>query len=59
MNKGQGPMSQMLSNIDSLVETGDTNWIGWFGSDKSKWPFDTECCATDSYFQMAVCDSSG
>ena len=61
MNKGYGPYSFMLNAKDfpALVETGDKNWQSWFGANRSAWPFNTECCATDFYFQQAFCDEEG
>lgn len=57
MNKGQGPMSQLLSQggMAHYVPIGDKNFEGWFGTDKSKWPFNTECCDTDTNFKMSSC----
>lgn len=55
MNKGQGPMSFMLNDMANLVKTGDANWEQWFGADKSKWIFNTQCCATQTNFRMAKC----
>ena len=60
MNKGYGPYSFMLEeNLPTLVATGDKNWLSWFGSNQSTWPFNTECCATDKYYQQAFCDKRG
>lgn len=55
LNKGAGPMNQMLANLDALVKTGYEQWEKMMGNDKAQWKFNTECCATDTYFQMAVC----
>ena len=55
LNKGKGPMTQLLANLDANVVTGDKEWSQMFGDDKSKWPFNTACCATDTYFRMASC----
>lgn len=55
LNKGSGPMQFMLANTASLVKTGDTNWQNWFGADKSKWIFNTACCATQTNYRMASC----
>lgn len=49
-------MNNILADMDKFVPMGDTNYARWFGADKSKWPFNTECCATQQYFRMASCD---
>ena len=60
MNKGEGPYQFMLSeDLPTLIETGDSNWQSWFGKNRSAWPFNTECCATDEYYQQAFCDDKG
>ena len=55
MNKGQGPMDQMMNDLDNLVSSGDASWKSWFGEDKSKWIFNTACCATVTNYKMAKC----
>jgi hypothetical protein len=45
----------MLAAMASNVAKGDKNWLAMFGSDKSKWIFNTECCATTKYYQHAIC----
>lgn len=58
LNKGQGPMSFMLQDMAKYVKVGDENWKRWFGTDKSKWIFNTKCCATQTYYRNAVCKAS-
>ena len=48
-------MANMLADLENLIVQGDAAWISWFGDDKSLWPFDTQCCATEEYRQMATC----
>lgn len=55
LNKGKGPMTQLLADLESNIATGDKEWVAMFGTDKATWPFNTACCATDTYFQMATC----
>jgi len=57
LNKGSGPMSQLERNggMSYYEPIGDENFKGWFGEDKSKWPFNTECCDTDINFKMSSC----
>ena len=55
LNKGAGPMKNMIADLDALVKTGYTQWEKMMGTNQSTWVFNTECCATDTYFQMAVC----
>lgn len=55
MNKGSGPMRQLLADMDKNVPIGDANWATWFGQDKSKWVFNTECCADQVNYQNAKC----
>ena len=56
MNKGAGPMQQFTSGLAANVVKGDKNYAAMFGSDKSKWIFNTECCATTTYYQHAKCE---
>lgn len=58
LNKGSGPMQNMLANMASLVKAGDANWASWFGTDKSKWIFNTECCADQTNYRMAKCGAA-
>jgi len=39
----------------ALVPVGDANWKKWFGEDKSKWIFNTECCANAVYYRNGKC----
>lgn len=55
MEKGQGPYQMMQAEIDDAVKKIDSNWAIKFGTDKTKWPFDTLCCATPTYRRMAIC----
>jgi len=55
LNKDKGPMQFMLQDMPKYVKIGDENWSRWFGTDKSKWIFNTKCCATDKYYRMAQC----
>jgi len=55
LNKGAGPMRQMLANLADNVKTGDTNWVFWFGTNKTAWPFNSQCCATQTYYRQAKC----
>ena len=55
LNKGKGPMTQMLASMATNVVTGDKEWSAMFGADTTKWPFNTACCATDKFFRMAPC----
>ena len=60
LNKGYGPYSFMLEeDLPKLVATGDANWQSWFGKNRTMWPFNTECCATGTYYQQAFCDDRG
>lgn len=52
-------MGFMLQDMAGNVKTGDDNWLKWFGSDKSKWIFNTECCATQTNYRMAACSAGG
>lgn len=54
-NKGRGPYSFMLEDLPDLVKKGDANWLGWYGADKTQWPFNTACCADLTNYQMATC----
>ena len=58
LNKGAGPMQQMLKSMANNVATGDKEWSVMFGADRTKWPFNTGCCCTDTYFQMAPCKAA-
>jgi len=58
LNKGLGPMNFMLKDLANLVKTGDTNWVTWFGTDKSKWVFNTACCADQVNYRMATCGAA-
>lgn len=51
-------MGFMLQDMAGNVKTGDANWLKWFGADKSKWIFNTECCATQTNYRMAACGAS-
>ncbi len=31
--------------LPGAKDVGDANWVKCYGSDKSKWPFNTQCCA--------------
>ena len=55
MNKGQGPYTFMMQDLDKDIKDGDARFQKWFGDDKSKWPFNTQCCATQTYYRMASC----
>jgi hypothetical protein len=55
MNKGQQPMQKLVADMATLVPKGDKNWASMFSEDHSKWIFNTECCATATYYQHAVC----
>lgn len=60
MNKGYGPYQFFtMESLPDLIAAGDANWAGWFGTNRSSWPFNTECCATDDYYQQAFCDKKG
>lgn len=48
-------MGFMLQDMATNVASGDTYWAGLMGSDKTKWVFNTQCCATDTYYRMAQC----
>lgn len=48
-------MTNMLNDLANLVKTGDANWAKWFGTDKSKWIFNTACCADQVNYRMAMC----
>lgn len=48
-------MQFMLQDMASYAKTGDANWERWFGTDKTKWAFNTVCCATQVDYQMAQC----
>lgn len=51
-------MSFMLQDMPKYVKTGDENWHRWFGTDKSKWVFNTKCCATQTYYRNAQCKAA-
>lgn len=53
-NKGLGPYRQFTASEASYVTEGDTNWAKWYGSVQSG-PFNTGCCATDTYYHEAKC----
>lgn len=55
MEKGAGPYQMMMAEIDDAVTKIKANWALKFGTDKTKWPFDTLCCATETYRRMAIC----
>lgn len=55
MNKGSGPYSFMNADLAKYVPAGDANWANMFGKEKGNWTFNTVCCATQKYYQMAVC----
>jgi len=33
----------MMADMAKYTKIGDANWARWFGTDKSKWPFNTLC----------------
>merc|ERR1712224_752459 len=41
-----------------IRQAGDAHWESWFGKDKSKWIFNTKCCATNTNYQHASCKAS-
>jgi len=51
-------MQNMLADMANLVKTGDKNWEKWFGADKSKWVFNTACCADQINYRMASCKAA-
>ena len=48
-------MQKLVADMATLVPKGDKNWASMFSEDQSKWIFNTECCATATYYQHAVC----
>lgn len=57
MQKGVGPHNFFKQNAAKYVAQGDKLWVEWWGSDKTKWPFNTQCCATVKNYQMAICSN--
>lgn len=49
-------MNFMLKDMSGNVAAGDAYWEKLMGSDNSTWPFNTQCCATQTYARMASCD---
>lgn len=45
----------MMEALEKDIKDGDARFQTWFGDDKSKWPFNTQCCATQTYYRMASC----
>lgn len=37
------PLSAMDKDMPKYTKIADENWALWFGTDKSKWPFNTMC----------------
>lgn len=58
LTKGQGPMNMLLKDMATYVKAGDAHWESWFGKDKSKWIFNTKCCATSTNYQHASCTAA-
>jgi hypothetical protein len=55
MERGQGPHDMFAQQLPGAISQGDSLWEGCYGSDKSKWPFNTACCAYNQ--QSATCKS--
>jgi len=45
MLRGQGPYNLFVSSLPNAMEAGQRAFEKCYGSDKSKWPFNTACCA--------------
>jgi hypothetical protein len=45
MERGAGPYRMFGQQLPGAKDVGDANWVKCYGSDKSKWPFNTQCCA--------------
>ena len=54
MNKGAEPYRQFTADVASFVKQGDANWAKWYGAVHAG-PFNTGCCATDTYYHQAKC----
>ena len=48
-------MDQFKASLAANVVKGDANYAKMFGEEKSQWIFNTECCATTTYYQHALC----
>lgn len=53
MERGQGPHDMFAQQPSSVFSTGDSLFESCYGSDKTKWPFNTACCAYNR--QAATC----
>jgi hypothetical protein len=45
MERGQGPSRMFSAQLPGARAVGDANFEKCYGSDKTKWPFNTQCCA--------------
>lgn len=45
MERGTGPSQMFSAKLPGAKDVGDAAFVKCYGSDKSKWKFNTECCA--------------
>lgn len=55
MERGQGPHDMFKSGLPGAVSTGQAAFEKCYGSDRTKWPFNTQCCAYNR--QSTTCKS--
>jgi len=56
MERGQGPHDMFANGLPGAISQGQAAFEKCYGSDKSKWPFNTQCCAYNR--QSTSCQTS-
>lgn len=52
-------VKMMRMELSNAEKKSAANWAKLHGADRTKWPFNTVCCDTKQFRDMATCDKVG